>query len=138
MHKLRAPVAMLLLAAAACGSKPNPLPSPSPSHAKVRPSSTAQLEIVDPAAGASFAAGTVHVKLELTGATIVPQTSTNLKPDEGHIHLSLDGKIVSMTYGLEQDVPAAKGEHLLTAEFVATDHFPFNPRVVATTTFVVT
>lgn len=69
------------------------------------------------------------------GGTVVPQTSTDLKPDKGHIHLSLDGKVVSMAYGVEQDVTVTPGTHLLTAEFVATDHFPFNPRVLKTITF---
>jgi hypothetical protein len=78
---------------------------------------------------------TLHVLIQLTGGTIVPQTSTDLSPDKGHIHLSLDGKVVTMSYGVEQDVPVTPGTHLLTAEFVATDHFPFNPRLIKTVTF---
>jgi len=77
----------------------------------------------------------LHVRLQLTGAEIVPQTSTHLSPDKGHVHLLLDGRVVSMAYGIAQDVPVTAGTHLLQAEFVATDHFPFNPRVVTTVTF---
>jgi hypothetical protein len=77
----------------------------------------------------------LHVRLRLTGAQVVPQTSLNLTPDKGHIHLSIDGKVVSMLYGTEQDVPITPGPHLLQAEFVAMDHFPFNPRVIAVATF---
>jgi hypothetical protein len=80
---------------------------------------------------------TLHVQLKLTGAEIVPQTSTDLSPDRGHIHLMLDGRVISMTYGVEQDVTVTPGVHLLQAEFVATDHFPFNPRVITAVTFTV-
>jgi hypothetical protein len=42
-----------------------------------------------------------------------------------------------MAYGVEQDVAVTPGPHILLAEFVATDHFPFNPRVISTVTFTV-
>ena len=100
-----------------------------------RPSSTAKLTILSPAPGASISGKTLHVPLALTGAVIVPQTSTHLTPDRGHVHLLLDGRVVSMAYGLDQDVAVTPGPHLLQAEFVATDHFPFNPRVIAIVTF---
>ncbi len=51
----------------------------------------------------------------------------------------LDGALVSMTYGLKQDVSIADlspGAHRLEAEYVAVDHAPFNPRVIAEVTFV--
>ena len=44
----------------------------------------------------------VEVVMTLDGGTIVDSASTTLTPDTGHIHLSLDGKLVSMTYGLVQ------------------------------------
>jgi len=108
-----------------------------PPIAQARPRSTAALAILTPAPGSVITGTTLHVRLQLTGGEVVPQTSTNLTPDKGHIHLGIDGKVVSMTYGLEQDVPVATGAHLLQAEFVATDHFPFNPRVVSVMTFTV-
>lgn len=104
---------------------------------QARPRSTATLAIIAPAPGAVISGATLHVRLRLAGAEIVPQTSTNLSPDKGHVHLSLDGQVVSMAYGIEQDVTATPGLHLLQAEFVATDHFPFNPRVISTVTFTV-
>jgi hypothetical protein len=103
----------------------------------VRPHSTATLTILAPAPGALVSGPTLHVRLDLTGGEIVPQTSTVLSPDRGHIHLLLDGRVVSMAYGVEQDVPVTPGMHLLQAEFVATDHFPFNPRVITAATFTV-
>ncbi len=95
-----------------------------------RPSSTAQLTIVSPTANQVVTGTSLHVVVGLTGATIVTATSTDIRPDQGHIHLYIDNNLVSMNYGTTQDVPAVPGTHVLRAEFVASDHFPFNPRVV--------
>jgi len=128
-------VAVVLGLSAGCTSNNNPA-TPAP-NSGARPRSTATLTIVQPTAGAVLSGTTVHVQLGLTGGRVVPETSTNLKPDLGHIHLSVDGKVISMLYGVVQDVPVAKGTHLLTAEYVAQDHFPFNPRVIRSVTFAV-
>jgi hypothetical protein len=104
-----------------------------------RPASTATLSIVKPAGGATVAGEDLEVVLQLTGGTIIDSTSTKLTPDTGHVHISLDGQVVSMTFGLVQSVSlrsVAPGEHTLQAEFVAADHGPFNPRVTASVTFV--
>ena len=95
----------------------------------VRPSSPAVVTIVEPAAGQTVSGTTVHVVLSLTGAKIVSQTTTHIRPDEGHVHLFVDHVLVSMNYGLEQDIPVSPGTLVLRAEFVAADHAPFNPRV---------
>lgn len=135
---VRSLAAAALMAAAVsllgCGSR-TPAGAPARHQARPRPQSPSVLAIVSPAPGEHIAGTTLHVRIRLTGGTVVPQTSLDLKPDQGHIHLSLDGKVVSMAYGVEQDVAVTPGPHLLTAEFVATDHFPFNPRVVKTVTF---
>jgi hypothetical protein len=115
-------VALLL---ASCAAPPAASPS------VVRPSSPAVITIVEPAAGQTLSGTTVHVVLSLNGARIVSQTSTNIRPDEGHVHLFVDNVLVSMNYGLEQDIPVHTGTYVLSAEFVAADHAPFNPRVVS-------
>ena len=104
-----------------------------------RPSTTARLEIVSPGTGEVFRGdpASVAVALRLTGGKIVPITSLRLVPNEGHIHLYLDGSLVSMTTGLDALITASPGQHELTAEFVAVDHAPFQPRVRATVTFSV-
>ncbi len=129
--------AWVLLAAvllAACSPRAQ---TPTQPATQVRPRSTAALRILTPVPGETITGHTLHARLQLTGAAITPETSTHLTPDRGHIHLILDGKVVSMAYGVEQDVAVTPGDHLLQAEFVATDHFPFNPRVVTSATFTV-
>ena len=129
-------ILMLLLSGCAPRTQTaSTLQAPGPQPAGPRPKSTAALAIVSPAPGERISGTTLHVRIQLTGGTIIPQTSADLSPDKGHVHLSVDGRVVSMAYGVEQDVPVTPGTHLLTAEFVATDHFPFNPRVLKTVTF---
>jgi hypothetical protein len=84
---------------------------------------------VEPVAGASVTAAKVHVRLKLVGGTIVEETTTAITPDEGHVHLYVDNAIVTMNYGLEQDLVLTVGSHAIKAEFVAADHAPFSPRV---------
>lgn len=101
-----------------------------------RPHSTAALQILEPLQGAVITGPKLRVRLALSGGRIIQQTTTRLAPDEGHIHLLVDGKIVSMLYGLDQEVEVTPGTHLLQAEYVANDHFPFNPRVIIVATFL--
>jgi hypothetical protein len=115
---------------AACGGNQPSLAAPSPTLGP-RPASPATVEILQPAASSTVSGTSVHVVLKLTGATIVSQTTTEIRPDQGHLHLYVNGVLVSMNYGLEQDIPVQPGTIDLKAEFVASDHAPFNPRVWA-------
>jgi hypothetical protein len=110
-----------------------------PRPATIRPASTATLQILNPTEGQVVPGELLRVRLSLQGGRIVDAASTTLTPNAGHIHVSIDGRLVSMTYGVTQLVEVvqlAHGEHTLTAEFVAADHGPFVPRVIATVTFV--
>jgi hypothetical protein len=81
---------------------------------------------------------TVDVVFDLEGGELVDLTATEVTPDEGHLHVTLDGALVSMTGGLEQTLEGVPpGPHLLKAEFVAADHAPFEPRVIAAVAFTV-
>lgn len=108
-----------------------------------RPSSPAQLQIVTPTNGQVVHGPTVSLKIKLTGATIVPAMSMrmspmHISPTKGHIHVSLDGKLVSMNYGLSQPLhKVAAGTHTLHVEFVASDHQPFDPPVFQEIAFTV-
>lgn len=117
---------------------PTGIPSVSP--AAVRPASTATIAIAQPTDGEAVPGPTLDVVMTLSGGTIVDTASTRLTPTTGHIHLSLDGTLVSMTYGLVQEISLqglAPGRHVLQAEFVAADHGPFEPRVTDSATFTI-
>ena len=127
---LRGLLPSLLLAAAAIGCSGEPTPThPTIPSTGPRPSSPATVEIAEPAPSTTVRGDTLHVVLRLNGARIVTETTTNLKPDEGHVHLYVNNALVSMNYGLEQDLPVEPGSTVLRAEFVAADHAPFSPRV---------
>jgi hypothetical protein len=103
-----------------------------------RPASTATLSFTEPALDEVVSGDELDVVLDLQGGTIVEDASSNLTSDTGHIHLVLDGKLVSMTFGRVQavdlrQVPA--GEHIMEAEYVAADHAPFSPRVTTKVRF---
>ena len=103
-----------------------------------RPSSTAELSIVSPKVGEVVHGSTIDLRVKLQGAKLVPATTTDIVPDEGHLHVLLDDTLISMTEGLEQSIPdVPPGEHRITVEFVASDHAPFDPRVVTVVAFEV-
>ncbi len=106
--------------------------------AGARPPSSATLSIVSPAPGQEVDGAAMDVVLDLEGGRIVDQTSATVLPDVGHIHLSIDGHLVSMLEGPKQllDIGGlSAGSHTLEAEFVASDHGPFRPAVTASVTF---
>jgi hypothetical protein len=131
----------LALALAACGGSDEgggDGASGGTSTPSARPSSTAELSIVSPAVGEVVHGSTVDLRVKLQGAKLVPATTTDIVPDEGHLHVILDDKLISMTEGLEQSIPdVPPGEHRITVEFVASDHAPFDPRVVTVVAFEV-
>lgn len=94
------------------------------------------ITVVQPTSGSTVTGTTLNVVLTLANATLEPpDVTTTVVPTEGHIHLSLDGAIVSMTGNLTQALPVQPGPHVLQAEFVANDHNPFYPRKIVSVAF---
>jgi hypothetical protein len=124
---------------AACGGDGDGSRSSTPTRSPIdRPSSSAELAVVSPENGEVVRGSTVELRVDLRGATLVAQTTTDIAPDEGHLHVLLDDQLISMTEGTEQEIPdVAVGSHRLTVEFVASDHAPFDPRVVTVVAFEV-
>lgn len=133
MNRPRLLVVLLAAVLSGCGGSPIATPTTAaPSNEASlgpRPSSLATVEIVEPMQGQTIVGTEAHVVLKLTGAKIITATTTTIRPDEGHVHLYVNNQIVSMNYGLEQDIPVTPGTLVLRAEFVAADHAPFDPRV---------
>jgi hypothetical protein len=125
-------LAMALLLAGCGADTPGPDPeTPSPAAVGPRPSSAAVVEIVRPTNGERVAADAATLEIELKGASLTDATTQDISPTEGHLHVSVDGQLVSMTSGFTQLLPVLeRGRHTVRVEFVAADHLPFDPRVV--------
>ena len=128
------PALLLTLVLAGCGSGGSGGPSP---KAAARPTTNARIQILQPTPNQETGPD-VTVQVQLIGAKEVPQSGPPIKPDEGHIHVSLDGQIVAMAYGDSQMLKGlAPGQHSVQVDFVAADHIPFQNRVTAAVLFTV-
>jgi hypothetical protein len=119
------------------GSGSASTPGSTSSAAGGRPTTTAQLEIVQPTPNQVTDANT-KIVFKLTGAKFAAQTTKNVKPDEGYIHLSLDDRQLEVVDSPEVplfDVPP--GPHVVEGVFVASDHLPFANQPSASVSFTV-
>jgi hypothetical protein len=107
--------------------------------AAARPSSAASLEIAAPRAGTVLHGdpAVVRVELRLVGGRIVRSSSGPPVGNEGHVHVYLDGDLLRLPVGLRGMISVSPGVHEIVAEFVATDHGLFQPRVIASARFAV-
>jgi hypothetical protein len=127
---------LVVLAACGGGSTPKSSTTPTPTASVTRLMSTGHLTIVSPTPNEVIHGSVLHVKVTLTGARIVSQTTQNVTPDTGHIHVSIDGQVKTFYSGVEYDATGlTPGIHVLTVEFVMANHVPFNPRVEEKQTF---
>jgi hypothetical protein len=131
-------VALAVVLLGACSSAGGSASTPAPTTPAARPTSTAKLTILAPRNGQTLSRHAPEVRLGLAGAKIISHTTTRIRPDQGHIHLLVDGKLVAMNYGLNEKLPTlTPGQHLVQVEFVAADHAPFDPRVLTQAAFTV-
>ncbi|MBK5288530.1 MAG: hypothetical protein JJE46_08685 [Acidimicrobiia bacterium] len=135
LHRRRRPppfvvIAVIAVALGACGS----------SGPAARPKTPATLQILALEPNAQVGPD-VDVRVVLRHAHLVPsmQIGGTVRPREGHLHFSLDGRIVAMTNKLSEPLRnLTPGEHTVGVEFVAADHLPFANHVVAAVSFQVT
>ncbi|HEY6469268.1 MAG TPA: hypothetical protein VI434_05835 [Candidatus Dormibacteraeota bacterium] len=139
---------IVLLTLTACSSAAadgsgTPAPTPYPtlsgglSH---RPSSPVKITLISPVNGTTVHGASVLVRVSVTGGEVTtvtfPLGSKPVSPTEGHVHLYLNNQLIYMSYTLQQEIPVKPGvEYSMYAEFVAQDHYPFNPRDVTPTIF---
>jgi len=125
--------ALLLVGLSACSSDKK---SATPKVAD-RPVTKARVQILSPTPFQETGPD-VTVQVKLIGAKEVPQVEGALNPEEGHIHVSLDGVLKAMAYGDTQDLKGLPpGHHSIQVDFVAVDHLPFQNRVTAGVLFTV-
>ncbi len=126
-------VALVFLAVACAGPAESPASTPATGSGSEsfgpRPSSSATLAITEPQDGQTLDGPAVHIELDLQNATITSATTTSIQPDQGHIHLYVNGSLANMNYSTQEDLAVTSGNYVIKAEFVAADHAPFSPRV---------
>ena len=131
-------IASMVLAGVGCTSSSAANgPNVSSTSVSRRPSTPATLEIEFPAPNV-VTGPSVSVVMRLNHAQLVPPTQVGgaIFPDRGHIHVLVDGQLVAMPLQLTEPLPTlSPGMHTVQAEFVASDHLPFENRVVAAVTF---
>jgi hypothetical protein len=109
-----------------------------PTWSPIRPRSQARVQIVLPTPGEVVRGDSLEVDLDLVGGKITSLTSTTVSPTTGHLHVFIDGALLSMAAAADTRVDISglsNGQHTLRAEFVAADHGPFRPPVVASVRF---
>jgi hypothetical protein len=137
-RRVIAAAALTMLIGVACGTHGSGSPPTTQPTVSSRPSSPAKISILSPRNGQVIHGHTLSVHLSLKNAHIVKPTTTKIDPRKGHIHVLLDGSIVSMNYGLKDTISKlSPGTHTLRVEFVASDHLPFDPRVFQEVAFSV-
>jgi hypothetical protein len=134
---LPAVLAIAVTATGCGGSKPT-----TSSSSTVHPASPVRIQITQPTPN-QVTGPDVTLVVNVIGGKVVPATQTtvtgaNIPTDLGHIHVSLDGRLVNMAYSTTQDLHGlTPGQHTLTAEYVAVDHLPFKNRPTAAVIFMV-
>ena len=121
-------VPFVLAACGAAAATPAASPTFTPSTLN-RPPSSVQVKLISPTNGLVVHGTSVHVVVAVSGGTVTPVYSTHISPTVGHVHLYMNSQLVYMSYTLTQDLPVVPGaEYSIYAEWVASDHFPFDPR----------
>jgi hypothetical protein len=122
---------VLTMLLVACGSSGTKAPS--------RPTTDAKLLILSPTPN-QVTGPNIALKFQVIGGTVLnpAQVTGPLRGDEGHIHVSLDGKLIQMAYSTQTQLTGlTPGPHAVQASWVATDHLPFANQVVADVLFTV-
>jgi hypothetical protein len=123
-------VAAAAVILAACGSSKASTTPPT------RPLTNARLVILEPTPN-QVTGPDVTLKFEVIGGTVLPPTQVKpLRGDQGHIHVSVDGKLVQMAYSTQTQLTGlSPGSHSVQAAWVASDHLPFANPVVSAVLF---
>jgi hypothetical protein len=106
------------------------------SSSGTRPTTSVRVQITEPTPNQVIVGDKTTLTINVIGGKVVDRTTGPLTPTEGHIHVTLDGRLVSMAYQTTQELSGlTPGTHTATAEFVAVDHQPFKNRPTAAVIF---
>ncbi len=102
-----------------------------------RPLTQASVAVTSPTRDQVFASQDVPLKIDLRGGEIASVASTSNQEGQGHLHISIDGRLASMTAEADQTLQVPPGKHELEVEYVANDHAPFCKRIADRVRFTV-
>jgi hypothetical protein len=136
----------VLLSMTACASStgdptasgtPAPTPYPTPvGGVGHRPSSPVKITLLAPTNGEVIHGTTVLVRVSVVGGIVTSTTSSIVSPTKGHVHLYLNNQLIFMSYTLSQEITVKPGlEYSMYVEYVAQDHYHFNPPDVSPTIY---
>jgi hypothetical protein len=91
----------------------------------------ATIAIASPADGATVEAGPLPIEVELEGAELASESSSEAA---GHIHVYVDGDVIDMPSTLDVEIDLQPGEHEVEVEFVDSDHSALDPPVTDSVT----
>lgn len=104
---------------------------------KDRPLTQGSVTVTGPSQDQVFASQDLPLKIDLQGGEIAPVASTSNQEGQGHLHISIDGRLASMTAEADQTLQVPPGKHELEVEYVANDHAPFCKRIADRVRFTV-
>lgn len=102
-----------------------------------RPLTQASVSVTSPLPDQVFESQDVPLKIDLQGGEIASVSSSNNREGEGHLHISIDNRLASMTAEADQVLQVPAGKHELEVEYVANDHAPFCKRIADRVRFTV-
>jgi hypothetical protein len=114
---------------------PTPYPTPIGGVGH-RPSSPVKITLLSPTNGEVVHGTTVLVRVAVSGGIVTPVLSSIVNPRKGHVHLYLNNQLIFMSYTLSQEITVKPGlEYAIYVEYVAQDHYHFDPPDVSPTIF---
>lgn len=134
-------LAAALVTAAACGDDEDEGGAPASTQ---RPAAAApSVAIVEPADGATVAAGDVTVAVQVSNFEVVDRLNAPATPGKGHVHFYID--VADLPTAPGQPAVSAQGTYHASAtttytcavQLVNNDHTPLDPPVVADVTVTV-
>ncbi len=92
----------------------------------------AVITIESPAPGDTVPANEpLQLSVDLQGGRLTAENASD-DPREGHLHVYVDGELVSMPTEATPEVELEPGSHEITVEFTQADHRSFEPRILDT------